>query len=191
MPKMNEFLLLFSALLALPVVLAAPPIGPVLLLPLYSQPSIALPTSTAAPLFEPALLLQPQNETAVGSEKWPSTPFTKKISDDIYITIEEVGPLVLPVSQKRFFNSLTVIYFWTTKDGHLTDQINLPYYRRNRRVSVFFDRGLVNALQRWQLLEVLHVIQTLLLDCGPREIFWSKILIGKIPVATFSLTLRG
>lgn len=46
-------------------------------------------------------------------------------------------------------------------------------------------------LKKWQIVDVLHLVFFLMRDHGPREILWSKIVVGKVPVAQFSVVFPG
>ena len=164
--------------------------GTILRLPSTLLTSLPASSETAVSDIAQLLPFQTQNATDVILEEWPSVPFTRKISEDIYLTVDKIGPPVNPDANKDIFNSLNVIYYTIVVGGEPGDKIDLPFYRTNRRVSITFGGGLESTLLRWQIASVLSALSLMMIDQGPREIIWAKVVIDKVPIVDFSLRFR-
>ena len=181
---------LFAAIFWCAVVLSAPTTGPILQLPSYTLPSPPASTDVADLDIAQAPALQTPNAINLTLEEWPSAPFTHKIADHLCITVDKVGPPVNPEANKDIFNSLNIIHWSIATGGEPTDEIDLPFYRTNQRVSIRFGGGLESTLPRLQMAQIMLALWRMMIDQGPREIIWAKIVIDKVPIVDFSLIFR-
>ena len=132
------------------------------------------------------------NLTDIHAYEWPSTPFIYKVDDDLSLNISSLGILAADKNQmKEFFHSLNAIYYSIAMYKEDSSMITLPFHRWNRNVSVRFEPGLVNALKRRQMRLIVGSVYFLMVDNWPREILWSKVIVGGVPIATFYLYLPG
>ena len=185
--------LFILGLLLLKSALSASAILPNLQLPSGVPSSLSLPANATSLSAVTATTLPISNITTNPWPDWPIPPFTQRIGEGLYITVDKLGAFAAPDARKGIFTSIEVIHYNIAIMGGPDEKISLPFNRVNQQVYVRFGGGLESTLLRWQMEGIMSTVWNMMMEHSPREILWAKILVGNpspAPVVDFSLTFR-